>query len=231
VVFTRPFLYFPLVKFRLRYLKKSDVASRLVDSEKDIVIEGFPRSANTFACFAFIMSQPNIVKIAHHMHAPAQIIRAINMNIPTIVLIRKPDDAILSMIISKQFKIDITSALKLYISFYQSIAKYKEYIVVAKFEEVTQKFDLTIRRVNQKFETNFKEFLYTSENIDNCHKLIYEFSLKRYSSNELMNARMSLPVNERYIVKKELFEKIMHSKQNRELLRTAYFIYRNFVNT
>ena len=67
--------------------KFRDVIAR---SETDIVIEGFPRSANTFAVAAFQYAQRRPLTIARHTHAPAQIMLASRANIPCLVLIKFP---------------------------------------------------------------------------------------------------------------------------------------------
>ena len=109
-----PWLYYPIYNL---VPKNSRLA---VARDTQLVIEGFPRSANTFAVLAFESLQPNKFKIAHHMHVPAQIIRAAHFKIPTIVLIRNPTDSVISFVI-RDTKISIEQALKCYISFYEKI--------------------------------------------------------------------------------------------------------------
>lgn len=57
-----PWLYFPIQ--RLRPQRRDLVVAR----DTEIVIEGYPRSANTFAVAAFLLAQGRPVKIAHHLH-------------------------------------------------------------------------------------------------------------------------------------------------------------------
>jgi len=88
----------PDLFFRL-YGVKSKNKKLFVNKKSELVIEGFPRSGNTFAVVAFQSAQKRNVKIAHHLHVPAQIIRAVNMNIPALVLIRNPSDSIASLMV------------------------------------------------------------------------------------------------------------------------------------
>src|SRR5215211_5813810 len=88
----------PAVYFSLYRLMRQDV-SRIVTPDTQLVIEGFPRSGNSFARSAFVMAQsesPGKIRIAHHMHVPAQVVRAARWQIPTLVVIRRPRDAVLS---------------------------------------------------------------------------------------------------------------------------------------
>src|SRR2546427_7470725 len=54
----------------------------------DILIEGFPRSANSFSVAAFRLAQGPPVEVAHHTHAPANAIAAFRRHIPALILIR-----------------------------------------------------------------------------------------------------------------------------------------------
>lgn len=106
-----PFPY--LMLQRLRPRRRHLVVAR----DTEIVIEGYPRSANTFAVAAFMLAQERPVKMAHHLHAPAQVIRAVKWGIPTLLLIRQPEDAVLSLLI-REPGISAERALRDYIRFY-----------------------------------------------------------------------------------------------------------------
>jgi len=105
-----PVLYLLLRRLRPRTRRLA------VERDTELVIEGFLRSANTFAVAAFGFAQQRDVEIAHHMHAPAQVIPAVRMGIPTLVLIRHPKDAVLSLVI-REPHISVEQASKDYIRF------------------------------------------------------------------------------------------------------------------
>src|SRR5436309_8002883 len=86
-----PRLYLPFARWKYR-----EIADRIVEADTQLVIEGFQRSGNTFAVVAFEVAQPQPVKLAHHLHAAAQIVAAVRMGVPTLVLIRDPDESVLS---------------------------------------------------------------------------------------------------------------------------------------
>jgi hypothetical protein len=131
--------------------------------ETEIVIEGFPRSANSFAVAAFARAQGRKPQIAHHVHAPAQVIAAARNGKPVIVLIRDPEDAVLEYVIKKP-AITIRQALRGYVRFYAPLLKYRSRFVTGAFEEVTTDFGAVIRRVNERFGTMFLEFDHTEGN-------------------------------------------------------------------
>ena len=89
-----PSLYLNVMRLRWR---GSPASQRLIFSETDVVIEGFPRSANSFALAAFRSVNQGGLRIATHVHSPAQVLYAVENDIPAMVLIREPDEAILSL--------------------------------------------------------------------------------------------------------------------------------------
>lgn len=145
-----------------------------IDSSTEIVIEGFPRSANTYAVVAFRFAQSKKHRIAYRLHAPIQLILACQKNIPAIALIRKPKDTVLSWVIHRS-DISIQDALKGYESFYKAILKYKENLVIADFEDITNNYGTIIRKVNEKYGTSFLEFGQSPENVDSCFSEIDKY--------------------------------------------------------
>ncbi len=127
------------------------------------MIEGFPRSGNDFAVTAFQLAQPRPVKTADHVHAAAQIKRAARMGIPACVLIRRPEEAVRSLVVKYPF-LRPSDALRGYARFYESCWRYRDDFVIARFEEVTQDFGRVIGRINDRFGTRFERFEGTVEN-------------------------------------------------------------------
>jgi len=132
----------PAAFYALYRLARKDQA-RVVTPETELVIEGFPRSANSFARVAFNRAQKGTVRIATGLHVPAQVIRAARWRIPTLVLIRRPKDAVLSFAIRDP--ISVEQALRYYLSFYETVEGYSGAYVLGTFEEVTGDFGRVIR--------------------------------------------------------------------------------------
>src|ERR687890_1887029 len=135
----------PAAFYGLYRLARKD-RSRVVTPDTQLVMEGYPRSANSFARVAFNRAQSERVRIAHGLHVPAQVIRAATWQIPTLVLIRKPKDAVLSFAIRDTISVD--QALRYYLSFYETAEVYRDAYVLGLFEEVTEDFGEVIRRIN-----------------------------------------------------------------------------------
>jgi hypothetical protein len=136
----------------------------------ELVIDGFTRSATTFAVYAFQLAQDRPVRLAHHLHAPAQLIAAARRGIPAVALLREPQGAILSQIIQEP-NVAFPDALFAYARFYERLMPYQASFVVGEFSQVTGEFGAVIRQVNERFGTDFAEFAHTDANVRECFEL------------------------------------------------------------
>ena len=111
-------IFFPLMKANksLRQLR----GMPLVYPGTDVVIEGYFRCANTFAALAFVDAQRKPVILANHSHAPATIDRSVRLGIPTLLLIRDPQEMALSHVL-KHPGLSLESTLKWYTRYYEHI--------------------------------------------------------------------------------------------------------------
>lgn len=208
-----PELFFPIVNCKAS--KK-----QAVHKDTEIVIEGFPRSGNSFSVGAFESAQNRPIKIAHHLHAPAQIIVAARKNIPAILLIRNPVDAIISMraldlessYLRPPKNQKITSLMKSYIYFYQRLIPYQNKYIISLFEATTNDFGSIIEKANNKFGTNFKIFNHSQENT------------KKVFDNRGFHAR---PSERRQEIKQKIHEELQ-SELMQKLTAKANSIYHNF---
>jgi hypothetical protein len=165
---------FPLY-IRLKSLLARDNASSelLYRRRTELVIEGFPRSANTFAVVAFRMAQDRHVPIAHHLHAPSQIMCGVRDGKPVVVLIRRPVDAISSLLVSNA-ELTPRGALEFYVRFYETVWPLAEGCHVAPYESVIGRYDRVIRQLNARFGTTYGIFEPTESNVEACFRRIEE---------------------------------------------------------
>lgn len=198
IVFSRlgfyPWLFFPYT--RLRSKKRGVPVTR----HTELVIEGYQRSGNNFAVIAFQLAQQEPVNIAHHLHAPAQIIRAAQRGIPTMLLIRHPIDVACSQVIRSPH-IGIERSLKNYILFYEKIFKYQNAYVVALFDDIISDLSTLITRINHRFSTIFELFDPSKENISWVFSHIDWLNAEREKG---VAASLSRPSIEKQLRKREL---------------------------
>ena len=165
-----PWIFLPTIRFRPDLTQPGD-RRRWVSRTTEIVIEGYPRSGNTFAVVAFRLAQGREVEIAHHLHAAAQIKRAARLDVPAIVLIREPSEAILSQVV-RDPHVSMRWALRSYIRFYSTVVPYLENAVVAPFATVTSDLASIIRMVNTRYGTAFKEFVPSEDALNSVRQTV-----------------------------------------------------------
>jgi hypothetical protein len=215
-----PWPYLAVVRWKYR-----NSESKVVDRGSEVVIDGFPRSGNTFSIIAFELSQPRPVKITHHLHSAGQITRAIQWGLPTAVLVRDPEDAVLSHSV-RAGCVTVRQGLRQWIRFYEKVLRYRDRVVVASFKDVTTDFGSVIRRINERFGTSFEVFEHTPENVERCFALIEDRNVQRYGS--LVETHVARPSTERADWKGPLREELMDPSMKRMRTR-ARSLYRALV--
>ena len=167
-----PGLYINIQKARY---KGKGYGRKIITKHSDIVIEGYPRSANSFSVKAFKFDNGEGYKIATHLHAYPQVIVGVKYNVPTLLLIRNPFDCVVSYmaLLAQTIGIEkikkgynIKWLLHDYVLFYKKLLPYKDKIVVGVFSDVLTDYGKVIEVVNKKFQTNFELFEHTQENVD-----------------------------------------------------------------
>ncbi len=198
----------------------------VVSSDTEIVIEGFPRSANTFAVAAFTLAQGRPVKIARHLHAPAQVIAGVRMHIPTLVLIRHPRDAVLSLVVRAPH-LSVEQALKDYIHFYTVLLPYLGQFVIGLFEQVTTDFGRVIAQINEHYGTNFRLFEHTEENLRRVFAMVEQMDRENTGRPVVQEATVARPSSIRMKWKQALAHALTSSKIQ-PLLHEAEHLHQRF---
>jgi hypothetical protein len=145
----QPALYLPLA--RKRYPGPSP---QVLGPDTELVIDGYTRAASTQLVYAFQLAQKSPVRLAHHLHAPAQLIAAARQGLPVLVPVREPDGTALSQALSEPH-VTVRNALFAYARFHERLLPYRYSFVVADFEEITRDARPAVRRVNDRFGTTF----------------------------------------------------------------------------
>lgn len=165
-----------------------DVRECEVGDTTEFVIDGFQGSGNSFATVAFKRSQPSTIRLAHHLHSPAQIIKSVEKNLPTLITIREPKGAAISLV-SRWPYVSLNQAVRGYVSFYEKIEPYADRFVVSPFHLTTKQLDVIIRAVNQRYGTQFGVFEYDDSDMQvlrGSDKLNSETELKRSALKKKM---------------------------------------------
>ena len=223
---------FPLLHiFFLRWGRNN--LQKIVNHDTEMVIDGFPRTANSFVFNAFataqgaILDPKNMPPFAHHSHAAAQIIWAVRQQIPTLVLIREPKDTIFSFHIRTP-SISIYQIARGYISFYRALMDYREHFLIGEFNAVTTDLGKVIERVNQKFSTTFVPFDHTEENAQEIFTMLNE-RWKTYPYTKKARTR-GRDTDFKAKQKEILEQRTVTDKKFQDLLNEAKSVYQIFLS-
>lgn len=194
-----------------------------VHRDTELVIEGYPRSANSFAALAIIESQHRPVAAAHHLHALSQIKLGVRRGLPVLVLIREPKAAALSLTIRAELP-SVVWALEEYLDFYRGVEQLLERVVVVDYEEVVTDMGAATRRLNARFGTCFDEFRHTDENVAKIYNRLEEIEQRDAGGGEVRETHVARPSAARQRIKDALADQFEHSPA-RDLYAEASALY------
>lgn len=162
-------------QIQLRRYRDQPNYSQIISPDSDILIEGYPRSANSFGTKAFKFANgTDTYKIATHLHVYSQVILGIRYKVPTMVMIRHPYDCVISyaamvsdLTSYEQFvkSTDISWYLEDYIVFYKNLKPYEGQFLLASFKEVSTDYGKVMESLNDMYGVNFIPFEHTDENV------------------------------------------------------------------
>ncbi len=158
-----PRLYLPIARRK--------VPDAVLRDDTELLIEGFTRSAVTFATIAFQLAQRTPVRVAHTLHSVGHVIEATRRGVPAVVTIREPEETVLSAVVREPY-LTIDGVLAAYTRFYAGIQPIRNLVVVGRFDSVAHDLGSVIRAVNERFGTSFDEFVHSDENVKRCYEII-----------------------------------------------------------
>ena len=178
----------------------------VVDASVDIVIEGYPRSGNTFCVALFRYLSTSDIKIARHRHEIAQIKSSIRFKKIAIFVIREPLSSVSSFVVRED--VSVKYALEYYIKYYSELMASLDYIYIV--------------RNTEDFVENARSFLglsylssYDSDDFGEVNKFVLD--MEREDSGGIVRAsHVAMPNKDRDESKNAvIFE--MHSKYEKEV--------------
>ena len=132
LLFRRNVLVFDLIQLLLGH--------RYSNRDADLCIDGFPRSANSFAVMLLMKADPSL-NLIHHTHSSAVIKKSLSDGIPTVTLIREPKAAVTSEYIrakhADKIVYTIPNLIKRYIQYYGVVYDHIDELNVFTFNYVT----------------------------------------------------------------------------------------------
>jgi hypothetical protein len=191
-----------------------------------IVIDGFPRSANTFSSRAFLSVNPGVTA-SHHMHAPANVLLAVKFEVPTIVVVRSPVDAVMSEVIREPRK-RLRRGLLEWNSFYTTALPVLDRVVVGEFSTVTSDYSVVIDEVNRRFGTDFVVYHNGPESDAAVFDSIEAGARSRGKVGSRLETQVPRPSKER-AGQKAALEAELERPELQSLVDTAQALYEKFL--
>jgi hypothetical protein len=174
----------------------------------DLVLEGYPRSGNTFSVdFLFYQNEDKKLKIAHHTHDFSNLLLGVKLGVPCAVLIRAPLDAISSYMIYSNRNVD--AAATYYYEFYSSVLAIKDSVLLIKFDDVVTDMNKVILQLNDKYNLNLK----MSDDFRRDSDIVKERNISRAKKNNNTHEKfvksVGAPSKERDLLKNKIESGVM----------------------
>lgn len=107
----------------------------------DLLIDGFPRCANTFVLHLARTLYPTL-RVRSHLHCPTFAIASVKQGTPVVVVIRDPIDAVPSWVV--HHGCTLRDSLNHYIAYYTALVPYIDNINVITFNDATQNIERAV---------------------------------------------------------------------------------------
>jgi len=189
------------------YNKKLNVKNNY---KPDFVIEGYPRSGNTYLYSIIMNSFTRPLKVASHSHNILNVKFYLKKKIPTIILIRKPEEAIASYKI-REPSLDLLYLFDEYRNFYEPLLKHRKLLSVISFDKlISEKFN-PVLYLNKQFGLELIE--HRSSNHLDKNLSTYINLLERLDSklNYSRDSHISAPNKSRDFLKNKIINEIRTS--------------------
>ncbi len=146
-----------------------------------LVIEGFPRSGNSFASAAFgLATQWNVPRVSN-THLAGQVRLAVRRRLPTLVVIRRAGDAVPSLCIAAGY-LRPAAGLREWLRFYRAVERELAGVVLGTFDEVTGDFGAVVDRLNARFGTTFPPFVHDEDNVATVFASLDDYGRRKHGA-------------------------------------------------
>jgi hypothetical protein len=197
---------------------------RVVRRTSDVVIEGYWRCGNHFATYAFMHAQQRPVAVAHHFHAPAQLMLAARWDVPAVLLIREPVEAVASATVYLH-RDDPGTFLEFYRLFHEAVVDLADKVVVSDFPVTVEHFGAVIDALNARYQRQFLPFAGDAEQCAAVEQMIRNEHAENMGARQ---AQLPLPSEEKSRLKGRVIER-MHDARYAGMLAEAQRLYEHFL--
>lgn len=121
----------------------------------------------------------------------------------------------------------VESCLDYYLDFHRALLPYQPELFLARFEDVTTRFDEVIKRFNRHFGTNYIPVVHDAETLARCYAEMDRDQIEWRGFVDEM--RIPRPSPERAVIKREVALRLRESPALARKMEIANDLYRAFV--
>ena len=187
----------------------------------DLVIEGYPRSGNSYLFVAIKKTNPEL-KISSHTHSIANVKRAITYKKKVVILIRSPLEAVSSILIFHK-NLSIALALKDYYVFYDFVLRNKNKFLIIDSNRMFKDKEYLVKKIKEIMKIKTK-------NISINDKEIFK-SLKK-ENDRVSDSKLTLgyPSRDKNYLYQKVNKNILSDPKNLSKLNELKLIYEELRN-
>lgn len=200
--------------------------SNICSRKTDVVIEAFPRSANTFCVAVFRVLSSDRLSIASHMHSAAQFRLASRYDKPALLIVRSPLDAISSLSIRRPL-VKKKHLIKEYIAFHEKILPLvlDGKVIVMRFDDLVGGKLLLPEVVHRVLGRDFEVSSMPQDSLEDKVVDLVEAMERRDSGGILRETHVARPSNKRNKIKGDVVSELL---EERKLITKANSLYMKF---
>ena len=202
------FLYTQIKYLQYSFSRRDESLWQICDRDCDLCLESYPASASSFLYRLILYSHPAL-RIAHHTHAIASLKLSLKYNVPTVIIIRNPLDAVSSRVV--RYDSDLEESISEYIDFYEFIIERIACFRIISFEDVINETSAVLKKITE--ETGF-QFEY--DNLEQIKRNVFsgirELAMKRHG----IANRIALPSSRKEMLKQGVKEKMLKMRKYKE---------------
>ena len=191
----------------------------IVNHKTDIVVEGYPRSGNTF-CVALLYYLEPKLKIARHRHELGHLKYAIKLKKPIVCVVRNPLDSIISLHIRE--KLSISFCIEYYIKFHKYLYENRNYIYIIDFNLLIKEPTEVIKNINKATSLQLAEVVITEHATEDIKKIVKDMELKEseflgLDSTNIRSSHIAIPTKERNEYKQKIIKNLNLKKYENKI--------------
>ena len=221
MVSTRPALY-------ALYARLGSLQFRFTD-KTTVVVDSYPRSANSFFEAAFTLSHGGREVVAHHSHAAAQVLSGVHRGLPCIVLVREPEEAIASFFEMHGGNYPISLCTTEYITFYAALIPAIDKLIVVKTSQIEARFHDLMAHLRDEHCISVEPYEINEGNRSELFRSVDETGRKRNGfSAERYSEKLSAEKKQARREHLNAITVMIRATKNKARLARARALYENF---